>query len=55
MRYWDNDFDRKFDEALDEMTRALHKPYTDEDIEDMYQQHLQRTNISNPVALIGAQ
>ena len=51
MRYWDNDFDRQFDKALDEMTREQNSvTYTEQDIENMYQQQ----NISNPLKLYGA-
>ena len=50
MKYWDNDFDRKFDEALDEMIKEQNTPYTEQDIEDMYQQY----NVSNPMKLYGA-
>lgn len=52
MYYWDNDFDRMFDEAIDEL--AKQEPYTDEQIEEMYQEHLMRTNISKPMAIMGA-
>ena len=52
MRYWDNDKDRQFDEALDEMIREQSAvTYTEEDIENMYRQQ----NIGNPLKLIGAQ
>ena len=44
MRYWDNDKDRALDEALDELFW-----------EAKAQEVQQTANISNPVALIGAQ
>ena len=55
MRYWDNDFDRQFDEALDELIKQNCQGYTDEQLEEMYQDHLQRINIGNAQKLIGAQ
>lgn len=45
MRYWDNDFDRKFDEAIDEMMREER-----ELIEAQY-----NAQIGNAQKLIGAQ
>ena len=34
--YWDNEFDRKFDEALDELAKEeLRRGYTDEELERM--------------------
>lgn len=39
MKYWDNDFDRLFDEAIDEMERKA----------------MEMHDISDPVKLIGAQ
>ena len=54
MRYWDNDFDRKFDEGIDELIRQERQGYTDEELDDMYQEHLQKINISNPMKLYGA-
>ena len=54
MRYWDNDKDRQFDEALDEMIRAQQPPFTEEDVDTMYQRHIMKTNISNPMKLYGA-
>lgn len=54
MRYWDNDFDRQFDEAIDELIRQEHQEYTDEQLETMYQEQLHKNNISNPMKLYGA-
>lgn len=45
MRYWDNDFDRKFDEALDEMAKEEQYLLSKEN----------EYNIDNPVKVIGAQ
>ena len=55
MRYWDNDKDRQFDEALDEMIRAQQPPLTEEDIDEMYQKHIMNNIVCDPVKLIGAQ
>ena len=44
MRYWDNDFDRKFDEALDELFW-----------QEKANEALANVNISNAQKLIGAQ
>ena len=44
MRFWDNDKDRQFDEAIDALFW-----------EAKAHEAQQNTNISNPVALIGAQ
>lgn len=54
MNYWDNSFDRNFDAALDEMIKAQNTPLTEHDIDIMYQEHLQKANISNPMKLHGA-
>ena len=51
--YWDNDFDRKFDEALDELAKEeLRQGYTDEELEEMYQED--RYKQGNPMVLYGA-
>ena len=50
MNYGTNDFDRKFNEALDEIAKEQNIFYTKQEIEDMYQQ----CNISNPMKLYGA-
>lgn len=45
MRYWDNDFDRAFDEAIDEMMRE------DRALKEAYD----NAQIGNSQKLIGAQ
>ena len=55
MRFWDTTKDKEFDEALDEMIRAQRREPTDEDLENMYQEHTTRRNIGNRQILIGAQ
>jgi len=54
MRFWDNDFDRKFDEAIDELMRQERQEYTEQELDDMYQEHLHKINIGNPMKLYGA-
>lgn len=49
MRYWDNDFDRKFDDAIDELIKAER-----EQLDEQAQEAFERANISNPLALMGA-
>ena len=44
MRYYDNDFDRAFDEAVDELFW-----------EEKAKQAMENINIANPQKLIGAQ
>ena len=44
MRYWDNDFDRAFDNAIDELFW-----------EEKAKQAMAEINIGNPQKLIGAQ
>lgn len=46
MRYWDNDKDRHFDEAIDEMIK--------EQLNEEAQAAEWRANIGNPSALYGA-
>lgn len=55
MRFWDNDKDRMFDEALDELIMANRQELTDDDIDNMYQEHLANKTVCNAVALIGVQ
>ena len=45
MRYWDNDFDRMFDEAIDEIAKEERYLLSKEN----------EYNICDPVKLIGAQ
>ena len=54
MRYWDNDFDRQFDEAIDDLIRQERQGYTDAQLDEMYQEQLQKNNIGNPMKLYGA-
>ena len=49
MRYWDNDFDRQFDEALDELMKE------ERALLALANEHQQMVNIGNPQTLIGAQ
>lgn len=46
MRYWDNDFDRLFDEAIDRLEQ--------ERLNELAQEAEYKANIGNPMALYGA-
>ena len=54
MRYWDNDIDRAIDEAIDEIMREKRQEYTEQELDEMYQEHLHKINIGNPMKLYGA-
>ena len=49
MRFWDNDFDRQFDEALDELIKE------ERTLLALAEENQQMVNIGNPQTLIGAQ
>ena len=49
MRYWDNDFDRQFDEALDELMKE------ERALLALAEENRQMVKIGNPQTLIGAQ
>ena len=55
MRFWDNDKDRAFDEALDEIILANRYIPTDAELDEMALEWERRWNIGNPQKLIGAQ
>lgn len=48
MRYWDNDKDRMFDEAIDELIREQRE------LNEQAQRAYEMQNISNPQLLRGA-
>lgn len=50
----DNRKDLAFEEAIDELTRQQRQEYTEQELDEMYQEHLHKINISNPMKLYGA-
>lgn len=55
MMFWDNDKDRMFDEALDELIMANRQEPREADIDLMYEDYLASKTVCNSVALIGVQ
>ena len=55
MMFWDNNKDRMIDEALDELIMANRQEPMENDIDNMYQEHLANKTVCNAVALIGVQ
>ena len=45
---------KNYETELAEIIKAQTTEYTEQDIDNMYQEYLQRTNISNPMKLHGA-
>ena len=50
MKYRNNELDK----ALDEMVKQQCQEYTEQELNDMYQEHLHKINISNSMKLYGA-
>lgn len=48
MRYWDNDFDRQFDNAIDELIKA------ENTLLETVEENIEKVNNCNPIKLYGA-